>query len=110
MGIFGKIDPKSKVNVWVLVLISLVPFVCVYSFTRIKKFRKMLAVNGIVITGFIMYLIVRYDIANQPEQVLDSIKWMNYLIIPGIDAFFVWKWARDYTEPKLKIFKHTGVI
>ena len=98
MGIFGKIDPTKKVNVKLLVILSLIPFVCCYSFIRVKKFRKMFAVNAVVIIAFIMVLLMKYDLANQVEQVLQSIQWLNYIILPAVDAFFVWRWSREYNR------------
>lgn len=97
-GLFGKIDPSKKVNVGLLVVISLVPFLCIYSFLRVKKFKKMLAVNAVTIIAFIMYLILRYDLANQLQQVLEAVQWLNYVILPAVDGFFVWKWSKDYNR------------
>lgn len=95
MRLFGKIDPKSRANVWLLVLLSLIPIICVYSFTRIKKFRKMLLVNGIII---MLFLVAVLSQTQQINSILQSTNWLNYVIIPGIDAFFVWKWSREYNS------------
>lgn len=98
MGLFGKIDESKKVNVWLLTIISLIPFVCIYSFLRVKKFRKMFAVNAIAIIAFVMYLLLRYDLANQLEQTLRAIQYFNYIILPVVDAFFVYKWSKDFNR------------
>ena len=98
MGLLGMIDTKTKVNTPLLVILSLIPFVCIYSFLRIKKTRKMLLVNLVTILIFVIYLILRYDLANQGEQVLSDIRYMNYIIIPIIDGLFVWKWSREWNR------------
>lgn len=98
MGLFGKIDTSKKVNVKLLTIISLIPFVCIYSFLRIKKGRKMLALNAIATIAFVMYLLLRYDLANQVEQTLQAIQYFNYLVIPAIDAIFIYKWAKQYNK------------
>lgn len=95
MGLLGKIDPKTKVNVWLLVLLSLIPIICIYSFTRIKKFRKIVLVNVIVIG---MFLILALSQTQQIKSILEYSNLLNYIIIPGIDAFFVWKWAKEYNS------------
>jgi len=95
MGLFGKIDPKIKVNIWFLVILSLIPIVCIYSFSRIKKFRKMFLVNLGVFGIFLLFVILQHY---PMSSILQSTNWLNYIIIPGIDAFFVWKWARDYNS------------
>lgn len=95
MGFLGRIDPKSRVNVWLLVVLSLVPIICVYSFTRIKKFRKMLLINAIIIGLFLVAVLSQ---TQQIKSVLEYTNWLNYIIIPGVDAFFVWKWSREYNS------------
>jgi len=99
MGLLGRIDPKSEVNVWLLVVLSLIPIACIYSFSRIKKFRKMFMVNLVIIGIFLLFVASQHY---QISSILQSTNWLNYIIIPGIDAFFVWKWAREYNS-KIKI-------
>lgn len=58
----------------------------------------MFAVNAVAIIAFVMYLLLRYDLANQLEQTLQAIQYFNYLVLPAVDALFVWKWAKKYNK------------
>jgi len=101
MKIFGKIDQKEKVNIPLLIILSFIPFVCCYAFLRVQKFRKMMLINLATILIFVVYLVLRYDLANHASQVLDDIKWLNYAIIPIIDGILIYKWAKDWNQKLL---------
>ena len=98
MKLSKTLDYNKPVKVWLLVLLSLIPFVCCYSFVRIKKFRKMFLVNLGIIILFMIYLIMHYNLADQPDKILQDIKWLNYIILPGIDAILVFIWSRRYNQ------------
>lgn len=83
-------QPQSKpLKVWYLVLISLIPFVGYYSFYKLKKVRRIFLVNlPLGIMGFLMILFINQTIGQM----------MNYTLLPSVDAFFVWYWARQYNQ------------
>lgn len=59
----------------------------------------MLLVNLIVIGLFLCLVLSQ---TQQIKSILEYSNLLNYIIIPGIDAFFVWKWSREYNS-KIKI-------
>lgn len=61
----------------------------------------MFVINIIITIIFISFLIVRYDPVNLLEQTRHPflpVLLMNYVILPSIDAFFVYKWSREWNQ------------
>ena len=84
---------QSKlVNPWKYALISLVPFLGYYPFVKLKKTRKILLINiplGLA-NLFVLFFVNHYlGLA------------MSYIIIPLIDAIYVYHWSEEYNS-KLK--------
>lgn len=97
MRLVTPIESTKKVKTWLLVVLSLIPFVCIYSTIKLKKFRKMMLLNVIAGVGLFGILAGLVIVGHQPT-VIPIMNICNYLILPALNGVFVYKWCKEHND------------
>lgn len=84
-----KVNKQKPINIWLYIILSLIPFVGYYPFLKIKKTRRILLLNIPIAIGIFTILLFVNHILGQI---------LSYTVIPTIDAIFLYNWIKGYNK------------
>ena len=87
--------PSKPLNLWLYVLMSIPPFICLYPLRKLKKIRLMLLIN-LAITGgtfgvFYLISLTGYQFHNGPSLISSAV-----LIV--VQCILVYGWVKKHNK------------
>ena len=91
---------NKPIHVWKYTLISLIPFFGYYPFLKLKKTRRILAIN---IPLGLANLFVTFFMNRELGLI------MSYTLIPLIDAIYVYHWSEEHNNTLNTSSEHSPI-